>query len=228
MLVPPRPRAVRPRARPRSRATRTRTPSGVDERGARLRRSRVCLTSALQSPVTTSDSTSTHSASIPPISHPSNSILFAKGNLRHGLKTHLLHPTDPCTRPFDRDVTPVRLTPHRQRIAITIVSSDNSDGSSSRADMANDKKLSPEQEVRSWGFSQVFTWCDRPNAHYPPHTHRELTTHLITRGELTITYPEDETPTKETHGVGARIDVEANRVHEVWVGAEGCTYVIGE
>lgn len=66
------------------------------------------------------------------------------------------------------------------------------------------------------------------NAHYPPHTHAGLTTHLITRGSLTITYPEDETPTKETHGVGARIDVDANRVHEVWVGAEGCTYVIGE
>ncbi|KAH6697480.1 hypothetical protein F5X68DRAFT_197405 [Plectosphaerella plurivora] len=94
--------------------------------------------------------------------------------------------------------------------------------------MANDKKLSPEQEVRSWGFGHVFTWTDRPNAHYPPHTHAELTTHLITRGALTITYPKDEVPTKETHGVGARIDVDANRVHEVWVGAEGCTYVIGE
>lgn len=27
---------------------------------------------------------------------------------------------------------------------------------------------------------------------------------------------------------GARIDVEAGRVHEVWVGGEGCRYVIGE
>lgn len=65
-------------------------------------------------------------------------------------------------------------------------------------------------------------------AHYPPHSHGGLTTHLITRGELTITYPNDEKPEKETFGVGGRIDVDAGRVHEVWIGKEGCTYVIGE
>jgi len=69
--------------------------------------------------------------------------------------------------------------------------------------------------------------CHR-NAHYPPHSHRGLTTHLILRGELTITYPDDPNPTKETFGVGARLDVDAGRRHEVWVGNEGCTYVIGE
>ena len=53
-------------------------------------------------------------------------------------------------------------------------------------------------------------------------------THLIVRGELTITYPEDEAPTKTTHSVGDRVDVAAGRIHEVWVGPEGCTYVIGE
>lgn len=66
------------------------------------------------------------------------------------------------------------------------------------------------------------------NAHYTPHTHNGLTTHLILDGELTITYPEDKNPTKETFGVGSRIDVDAGRVHEVWVGKAGCTYVIGE
>ena len=34
--------------------------------------------------------------------------------------------------------------------------------------------------------------------------------------------------TRETFGVGARIDVAANRLHEVWVGNGGCTYVVGE
>ncbi|KAM0275798.1 hypothetical protein ACHAQH_007379, partial [Verticillium albo-atrum] len=58
--------------------------------------------------------------------------------------------------------------------------------------------------------------------------HRALTTHLITRGSLTISYPEDESPTKDAYGVGARVDVDAGRQHEVWVGAEGCTMVIGE
>jgi hypothetical protein len=33
---------------------------------------------------------------------------------------------------------------------------------------------------------------------------------------------------KETFGVGDRIDVEAGRRHEVWMGGEGCEYVIGE
>lgn len=45
---------------------------------------------------------------------------------------------------------------------------------------------------------------------------------------MTITYPEDDVPTKETHGVGARVDVDAGRLHEVWIGDQGCTYVIGE
>jgi len=51
---------------------------------------------------------------------------------------------------------------------------------------------------------------------------------LILKGELTITYPNEASPEKENHGVGARIDVDAGKVHEVWVGKEGCTYVIGE
>ncbi|KAK2021416.1 hypothetical protein LX32DRAFT_258299 [Colletotrichum zoysiae] len=85
-----------------------------------------------------------------------------------------------------------------------------------------------EAEVKSWGFPSVFTWTDGPNAHYPPHAHRGLTTHLILRGSLTITYPKDETPQKVTYGVGDRVDVDAGRVHEVWVGDEGCTYIIGE
>ncbi len=33
---------------------------------------------------------------------------------------------------------------------------------------------------------------------------------------------------KETFGVGERIDVEAGRRHEVWMGGEGCEYVVGE
>ena len=66
------------------------------------------------------------------------------------------------------------------------------------------------------------------NVHYPPHRHGGLTTHLILNGELTITYPEDKEPKKETFGPGARLDVDAKRLHEVWMGDGGCTYVIGE
>jgi len=85
-----------------------------------------------------------------------------------------------------------------------------------------------EAQVSSWGFHHVFTWTDGPNAYYPPHTHKGLTTHLIRRGSMTIQYPDDKEPVKETHGVGARVDVEAGRRHEVWMGSEGCEYVIGE
>jgi hypothetical protein len=55
-----------------------------------------------------------------------------------------------------------------------------------------------------------------------------LTTHLILKGELTITYPKEKDAEKKTYNVGDRIDVEAGRVHEGWTGPEGCTYVIGE
>ncbi len=65
-------------------------------------------------------------------------------------------------------------------------------------------------------------------AYYHPHSHAELTTHLVLRGNLTIWYPKDDRPEKRTYAVGDRIDVDAGRIHEVWIGTEGCTYVIGE
>ena len=71
------------------------------------------------------------------------------------------------------------------------------------------------------------------NAHYSPHSHGGLTTHLIRRGSLTIAYPDDNAKRngeveKVTFGVGERVDVPAGKVHEVWIGDEGCEYVIGE
>lgn len=43
-----------------------------------------------------------------------------------------------------------------------------------------------------------------------------------------MTYPKDEHAEKKTFGVGDRVDVDAGKVHEVWMGDEGCEYVIGE
>jgi len=94
--------------------------------------------------------------------------------------------------------------------------------------MAPKSQHQAEQDVRSWGFNTVFTWTDGPNAHYAPHKHSGLTTHLILRGELTITYPKDKEQKRETFRPGTRLDVDAGREHEVWMGSEGCTYVIGE
>ena len=66
------------------------------------------------------------------------------------------------------------------------------------------------------------------NAYYPPHTHSGKTTHLILKGGLTFTYPDDPDAKWESLGVGGRWDVDANKRHEVRMGSEGCTYVIGE
>lgn len=66
------------------------------------------------------------------------------------------------------------------------------------------------------------------SAYYPPHRHSGLTTHLVLRGEMTISYPDDAQPVKTTFGPGSRLDVDAGRRHEVWMGPQGATYVIGE
>ncbi|KAJ5116378.1 hypothetical protein N7456_000726 [Penicillium angulare] len=89
-----------------------------------------------------------------------------------------------------------------------------------------------ESLVREWGFRHIFTWSDAGNAYYAPHTHEGLTTHLIRRGTFTVAYPEDNKnggqTQKQTFVAGARIDVPAGKLHEVWIGDEGCEYVIGE
>ncbi|KAG5993329.1 hypothetical protein E4U43_003537 [Claviceps pusilla] len=85
-----------------------------------------------------------------------------------------------------------------------------------------------EAQVRSWGFSHVFTWTDAPRAHYLPHSHSGLTTHLVVSGQLTLWYPNEPGRKKVQYSAGDRIDVDAGRVHEVWIGDQGCTYVIGE
>ncbi len=47
-------------------------------------------------------------------------------------------------------------------------------------------------------------------------------------GKFTVCYPSETPDKKETFGQGARIDVAKGLLHEVWIGDEGCTYVIGE
>ncbi|PCH39540.1 hypothetical protein WOLCODRAFT_85854 [Wolfiporia cocos MD-104 SS10] len=94
--------------------------------------------------------------------------------------------------------------------------------------MSTISQYDAERQVRSWGFPRVYTWTDSPSYHYNPRSHPGLTTHLILSGKFTVTYPQEDPNKKETFGPGARIDVPAGRVHEVWIGEEGCTYVIGE
>lgn len=65
-------------------------------------------------------------------------------------------------------------------------------------------------------------------AYYPPHDHPTLTTHLILSGTFIVGYPENPELEKTVYKSGARVDIDAGKVHEVWMGEEGCTYVIGE
>ncbi|KAI4115803.1 MAG: hypothetical protein LQ345_003674 [Seirophora villosa] len=84
-----------------------------------------------------------------------------------------------------------------------------------------------EPSAKSGWCSQCF-FGTSINAHYSLHSHRGLTTHLVLRGALTIAFPNDPDLGKKTYGVGDRIDVEAGSMHEVWMGDDGCEYVIGE
>ncbi|KAJ3475781.1 hypothetical protein NLI96_g11610 [Meripilus lineatus] len=85
-----------------------------------------------------------------------------------------------------------------------------------------------EQQVRSLGYSHVYTWVDKPNAHYEAHSHTFPTSHLILEGSMTVCYPDDQPNHKEKFGKGARLDVPAGKAHETWAGEEGCTMVVGE
>ncbi|KAI0073410.1 hypothetical protein K474DRAFT_217715 [Panus rudis PR-1116 ss-1] len=85
-----------------------------------------------------------------------------------------------------------------------------------------------EQKVRSWGFKNVFTRVEEPHAHFKPHKHTFVTTHYILSGTFIVAYPEQNPDKKETFGPGGRIDVPIGKVHEVWIGENGCKLIIGE
>ncbi|KAI9163257.1 hypothetical protein HJFPF1_04859 [Paramyrothecium foliicola] len=94
-----------------------------------------------------------------------------------------------------------------------------------------------EDTVRSWGFKEVVTWTDEPpalatpftfmNRHYTPHAHDDLSAHLVLEGEMTVLFPDDGNPKKKTYGPGERVDIGIGRLHEVWIGKDGCVSVIG-
>ncbi|OJD12149.1 hypothetical protein AJ78_07206 [Emergomyces pasteurianus Ep9510] len=103
--------------------------------------------------------------------------------------------------------------------------------------MSSSSQSECEQLVRSLGFSKCIHLDRWPvsepasfplyeNAYYAPHAHVGNITHLILGGSFTTTYPHDTANQKEKFGSGAR--VESGKVHEVWIGLEGCEYVIRE
>ena len=74
------------------------------------------------------------------------------------------------------------------------------------------------------GFSHSFVWEDGPHAHYPEHTHRTETAHIILSGEMTLTMAGET----RTYRSGERFDVPAGTVHAAKMGPSGCRYLVGE
>jgi quercetin dioxygenase-like cupin family protein len=79
-------------------------------------------------------------------------------------------------------------------------------------------------QLQREGFSHAYVWEDGPNAQYGNHTHAVETTHIILRGELTLTMDGQS----HTYHEGDRCDVPANSVHSAVMGPSGCRYLIGE
>ncbi len=80
------------------------------------------------------------------------------------------------------------------------------------------------QQLRSEGFTDIYTWQDRPGAFYPDHAHPTLSAHIILDGEMSLT----QNGETRTYDAGDRVDVEAGTVHSAKMGPSGCRYLIGE
>lgn len=81
-----------------------------------------------------------------------------------------------------------------------------------------------ERALISEGFTHTYVWQDGPNAHYPAHTHRQDTAHIILAGEMTLTLR----GRPRTYRPGERVDVPADTRHAAAMGPQGCRYLVGE
>lgn len=66
------------------------------------------------------------------------------------------------------------------------------------------------------------------NVHYDPHKHETASTILVVKGQLEVMFPDDTEPQKLVKKPGDVVDIEVGRLHEVWIGPEGCTTVNGD
>ncbi len=80
------------------------------------------------------------------------------------------------------------------------------------------------KQLRSEGFTHLYTLQDRPGAFYPDHTHPTLSAHIILDGEMTLS----QNGETRTFRPGDRVDVPAGTVHSARMGSFGCRYLIGE
>lgn len=80
------------------------------------------------------------------------------------------------------------------------------------------KKLADE------GFLHIYEWHDEPGTEYPEHEHKGAVSMYILDGGLTFWFGFDQIILKG----GDRFDVPIGKVHTAKVGADGCTFLVGE
>lgn len=81
-----------------------------------------------------------------------------------------------------------------------------------------------KQRLIDEGFTHVFVHSDQPGFVYGEHTHPTDHAQIVLEGEITVAMA----GRSRTYGPGERCDVPAGRGHSARIGAEGCTYLIGE
>ncbi|KAK4124953.1 hypothetical protein N657DRAFT_670814 [Parathielavia appendiculata] len=90
-----------------------------------------------------------------------------------------------------------------------------------------------EAALYARGYAIVFEWTEPPNAYCPPHSHADCFLYVILEGEITVCYHAD-------YGTGyspnvvltyRQLDcvmIESDQLHEVWIGDQGCKFVVGK
>lgn len=66
------------------------------------------------------------------------------------------------------------------------------------------------------------------DVHYVPHSHKHPSVILVVSGQLAILFPNDVNAQKTIMMPGDIVDIDAGRLHEVWIGPRGCQTVNGE
>lgn len=77
--------------------------------------------------------------------------------------------------------------------------------------------------LKKMGYKHIYHWSDAPGVVYPPHAHAGKVTLCIVSGSVTFSGGFEKTLV-----AGNIFDVPVGVLHTATVGADGCTYVVGE
>lgn len=79
------------------------------------------------------------------------------------------------------------------------------------------------EKLKEEGFTDVTVVELEPNFSPGEHTHDVATTHVVLKGELTIT----DQKGKKTYREGDRVDFPAGTKHKALFGPQGCSMIVG-